>query len=133
MQINIETYGANQSIDTVTVKAHGEQDGKTLLEKIMAPAPAPAPRPPIVGTEAESACTLRTAAALFRVMAEECGTHLPHLNQASKVADILEQLANGDKKIQTIKAVREFTGLGLREAKELTERLGPFHPSRPSR
>lgn len=127
MQINIETYGTNQMIDVVTVKAHGEQDGKALLNKVMAPEPKPAPKAPIVGREAESECTLRTAAALFRAMQAECG-NMHSAQQAAKVADVLEQLADGNKKIQCIKAVREFSGLGLREAKEMTERLGPFAP-----
>ena len=125
MQINIETYGANQMIDAVTVKAVGEQDGKALLEKVMAPKPPPAPKPPIVGKEAHSECTLRTAAELFRAMAGECSGTVTS-GTAVKVAELLDQLADGNKKIQCIKAVREFSGLGLREAKEMTERLGPF-------
>lgn len=128
MQINIETFGADQTIDVVTVKAHGAQDGRTLLDKVMAPVPKPVPKPPIVGTEAPSKCTLRVAAQFFRVMAEEMG-NLPS-NQAQKVAELLDHLADGSHKIQTIKAAREFSGLGLREAKELVERVGPFVPPR---
>jgi len=127
MQINIETFGANQSIDTVTVKAHGEQDGKALLDKVMAK-PAPLPKPPIVGSEAPSECTLRVASELFHVMSEE-HSNFGAPNKPAQVAEILRLLADGTNKIRTIKAVREFSGLGLREAKELVERIGPFIPN----
>jgi hypothetical protein len=126
MQINIETFGADQTIDVVTVKAHGAQDGKTLLDKIMAPVPKAVPKPPIVGTEAPSKCTLRVAAQFFRVMAEEQGPGMG--STANRVAELLDLLADGTHKIQTIKAARELSGLGLREAKELVERVGPFVP-----
>lgn len=122
MQINIETFGADQTIDVVTVKAHGQQDGKALLDKIMAPVPKT--KPPIVGVEAPSRCTLRVAAQFFRVMAEEQGASPG--SSALRVAELLDLLADGTHKIQTIKAAREFSGLGLREAKELVERVGPF-------
>jgi hypothetical protein len=124
MQINIETFGANQTIDVVTVKAHGQQDGKTLLDKIMAPVPRT--KPPIVGEEMPSKCTLRVAAQFFREMAEEQGA--THGSSATRVAELLDLLADGTHKIQTIKAAREFSGLGLRESKELVERIGPFVP-----
>lgn len=127
MQINIETFGADQTIDVVTVKAHGQQDGKTLLDKVMAPVPRPAPKPPIVGEEAPSKCTLRVAAQFFREMADEMG-NFQQTNTARSVAELLDHLADGTQKIQTIKATRELSGLGLREAKELVERVGPFVP-----
>lgn len=125
MQINIETFGPDQTIDVVTVKAHGAQDGKTLLDKIMAPVPKA--KPPIVGIEAPSKCTLRVAAQFFRVMAEEQGASMG--STANRVAELLDLLADGTHKIQTIKAARELSGLGLREAKELVERVGPFVPT----
>lgn len=126
MQINIETFGPDQTIDVVTVKAHGAQDGKTLLDKIMAPVPRA--KPPIVGAEAPSKCTLRVAAQFFREMAEAQGA-FQQTNTARSVAELLDLLADGSHKIQTIKAARELSGLGLREAKELVERVGPFVPT----
>ena len=40
---------------------------------------------------------------------------------AEKTEFTVELLAAGDKKIQVIKVVRELTGLGLKEAKELVD------------
>lgn len=46
----------------------------------------------------------------------------PAAEEASEVSVILK--AHGDKKIEVIKVVREITGLGLKEAKDLVEAGG---------
>lgn len=134
MQINIETYNGSDEIDQVTVKVFGDANGKALLAKLV---PQPQPKAPFRGVEAPSRCTLREAVELFRELAEEVKPSLLAPNDKAReraeviaaAAKMLEQLANGDKKIQAIKALRELSGLGLKEAKEMTERAAPFRPA----
>ena len=64
------------------------------------------------------------AAAVGAVMAAPAGGHAPAAGEApaEEKTDFTVFLASaGDKKIQVIKIVRELTGLGLKEAKDLVE------------
>ncbi len=129
MQIHITMMPGMEEIDSVTVDAVGVAEGKALLAKLML---APKPEPTIgnlikekLSDKEPSVCTLREAAELFRQMSQLPVT-VHRAEDCLQLAELLDQLANGDKKIRTIKAVRMFSGLGLRDAKELIERVGPF-------
>ena len=52
-------------------------------------------------------------------VSQPCRTQIPVAEEKSSFDVILK--AAGDKKIQVIKVVREVTGLGLKEAKDLVE------------
>lgn len=60
-----------------------------------------------------------SAAAPVAVAAAPAGAAAPAAEEPSEVNVILK--AHGDKKIDVIKVVREITGLGLKEAKDLVE------------
>jgi ribosomal protein L7/L12 len=49
----------------------------------------------------------------------------------SKVLDEIRQLSDAGRKIEAIKVLREATGLGLAEAKEIVESLDLIHPRKP--
>ena len=82
-----------------------------------------------------SALTLMEAAALVKDLEESWGVKassgggmmmaMPAAGPAAAAAEqtefTVELTAAGDKKIQVIKVVRELTGLGLKEAKELVD------------
>lgn len=61
-----------------------------------------------------------TAAAPVAVAAAAPGTAAPVAEEEKSSFDVILSAA-GDKKIQVIKAVRELTSLGLKEAKELVD------------
>ncbi len=61
-----------------------------------------------------------TAAALVAMAAPAAGEG-GEAAQAEQTEFAVELSAIGDKKIQVIKAVREITGLGLKEAKEVVD------------
>lgn len=60
-----------------------------------------------------------TAAAPMAVAAAAPGTAAPEVEEKTSFDVILTSA--GDKKIQVIKVVRELTGLGLKEAKDLVD------------
>lgn len=60
-----------------------------------------------------------SAAAPVAVAAAPAGATAPAAEEPTEVNVILK--AHGDKKIDVIKVVREITGLGLKEAKDLVE------------
>ncbi|MCW2925279.1 MAG: ribosomal protein [Thermoleophilia bacterium] len=62
-----------------------------------------------------------SAAAPVAMMAGPAGGGDGGGGAAEKTDFDVELTATGDKKIQVIKAVRELTGLGLKEAKELVD------------
>ena len=62
-----------------------------------------------------------SAAAPVAMMAAPAGGAGDAGAAAEKTDFDVELTATGDKKIQVIKAVRELTGLGLKEAKELVD------------
>ena len=63
-----------------------------------------------------------SAAAPVAMMAGPAGGAGGDAGGAAEKTDFdVELTATGDKKIQVIKAVRELTGLGLKEAKELVD------------
>jgi len=62
-----------------------------------------------------------SAAAPMAMMAAPAGGAGDAGGAAEKTDFDVELTAAGDKKIQVIKAVRELTGLGLKEAKELVD------------
>ena len=63
-----------------------------------------------------------TAAAPLAMMAGPAGGAGGDAGGAAEKTDFdVELTSAGDKKIQVIKAVRELTGLGLKEAKELVD------------
>jgi large subunit ribosomal protein L7/L12 len=82
-----------------------------------------------------SALTLMEAAALVKDLEESWGVKassgggmmmaMPAAGPAAAAAEqtefTVELTAAGDKKIQVIKVVREITGLGLKEAKDLVD------------
>jgi len=82
-----------------------------------------------------SALTLMEAAALVKDLEESWGVKassgggmmmaMPSAGPAAAAAEqtefTVELTAAGDKKIQVIKVVREITGLGLKEAKDLVD------------
>ena len=61
-----------------------------------------------------------TAAAPVAVAAAVAGAAAPAAEEEKTSFDVILSAA-GDKKIQVIKAVRELTSLGLKEAKELVD------------
>ena len=48
-----------------------------------------------------------------------------------KVLDEIRQLSDAGRKIEAIKVLREATGLGLTEAKEIVDSLDLIHPRNP--
>ena len=48
-----------------------------------------------------------------------------------KVLDEVRQLSDAGRKIEAIKVLREATGLGLAEAKQIVESLDQLHPRKP--
>jgi large subunit ribosomal protein L7/L12 len=61
-----------------------------------------------------------TAAAPVAVAAAPAGGAAPAAAEEKSAFDVM-LMAAGDKKIQVIKVVREITGLGLKEAKDLVD------------
>jgi len=49
----------------------------------------------------------------------------------SEVLDEIRQLSDAGRKIEAIKVLREATGLGLTEAKQIVESLDLVHPRKP--
>ncbi len=63
-----------------------------------------------------------TAAAPVQVMAQvQGGTEAPKAGAEEKSEFNITLTASGDKKIQVLKVLRELTGLGLKEAKEIVD------------
>ena len=48
-----------------------------------------------------------------------------------KVLDEIRRLSDAGRKIEAIKVLREATGLGLAEAKQIVESLDQLHPRKP--
>jgi large subunit ribosomal protein L7/L12 len=71
-------------------------------------------------TALEDKWGVKAAAAAVAVAAPAAGAAAPAAAESSDFQVILAGVA-GDKKIGIIKVVREITGLGLKEAKELVE------------
>ena len=73
-----------------------------------------------------SALTVLEAAQLSKLLEEKWGVSAAAPAAAAPAAEAKDEFtvmlaAAGDKKINVIKAVREITGLGLKEAKDLVE------------
>jgi large subunit ribosomal protein L7/L12 len=60
-------------------------------------------------------------AAVATAMAPAAGAGAPAVSESTEFKVILEGPIPDDKKISVIKAVREVTGLGLKEAKDMVE------------
>lgn len=127
MQITIDMYKGTNEIDYVTVTASGS-DSKKLLARVMRRE-----------SSQEELQPLQEAVKLIREMSEAANRLIPAdkrladpntypRNLLGGVADLLEHLANGERKIQCIKIIREQTGLGLKDAKETIERTKVFAP-----
>jgi large subunit ribosomal protein L7/L12 len=71
--------------------------------------------------ELEEAWGVKAAAGGGMMMAMPAGGAGAPAAAAEKTEFTVELTAAGDKKIQVIKVVRELTGLGLKEAKELVD------------
>lgn len=63
-----------------------------------------------------------SAAAPVAVAAPAAGAAAPAAEEKTEFNIVLKAI--GEKKIEVIKAVREFTGLGLAEAKAVVEKMG---------
>jgi large subunit ribosomal protein L7/L12 len=70
-------------------------------------------------TELEGKWGVKAAPAAVAVTAGPAGADAPAVEEKTEFDVVLADA--GAKKIQVIKAVREITGLGLKEAKELVE------------
>jgi large subunit ribosomal protein L7/L12 len=70
-------------------------------------------------TELEGKWGVKAAPAAVAVAAGPAGADAPAVEEKTEFDVVLADA--GAKKIQVIKAVREITGLGLKEAKELVE------------
>lgn len=124
MQIRIEKWGCGEGGMEATVTANGREDVLALTDLLLGREANCAP--PIVGAEAPSEVTLREAVEFLRQMSDEMISRGSANIGVKCVADLLEILADGKEKIRAIKLTREFSGLGLRESKELVERLLAF-------
>ena len=71
--------------------------------------------------ELEEAWGVKAASGGGMMMAMPAGGGAGPAAAAEKTEFTVELTAAGDKKIQVIKVVRELTGLGLKEAKELVD------------
>jgi hypothetical protein len=120
MQIKIETKGCSDEIEELTVSAFGDES-KALLAKLL-----PHPDPMKVNVPEEpSKCSLREAAALLNEMGKSLISQ-EKMAELWRLSGLLTLLADGRQKLMTIKAIREVSGMGLKEAKILVERVGPF-------
>lgn len=125
MNIHITIHPNTDVIEFVTAEANGPTEGKALLAKLV-PVHTPEPPEPLKVEKKPSACSLREAAELFRQMSVIGLPTASKVEECCALAELLDQLANGNKKIQAIKAMRVFSGLGLKDTKRLIEQIGVF-------
>jgi len=122
MDIKIETDYSGV-MTSVRVESWTASESRGLLAKVLGDF---TPKAKAAGSE--DAMTLSEAQAFIKKLSRDVNCWGEARVTLENTAKLLELLAEGTQKIQTIKAVRTCAKMGLKEAKEAVETLKAFPP-----